>query len=96
MSVSSCAWRGSGGFGATEPRRCAHPNQDTHRDHVREIVIQLVPAMKSPASFRSVMAHTLRLAEKDLEQSIVLAKRTGVDVPIFDTAQRTFARVVRL
>jgi 3-hydroxyisobutyrate dehydrogenase-like beta-hydroxyacid dehydrogenase len=50
----------------------------------------------APAPLRAVLEHTLRLAEKDFEQSVALARRIGADVPVLETAHRTFARVVRL
>jgi 3-hydroxyisobutyrate dehydrogenase-like beta-hydroxyacid dehydrogenase len=50
----------------------------------------------TPAGWRSIMEHTLRLADKDLEQALALARRCGADVPVFEQSHRTFHRVVRL
>jgi 3-hydroxyisobutyrate dehydrogenase len=50
----------------------------------------------APEGLRTVLEHTNRLAEKDLEQALDLATRTGAAVPVIETVREHFHRVVRL
>jgi 3-hydroxyisobutyrate dehydrogenase len=50
----------------------------------------------APEGLRTVLEHTNRLAEKDLDQALDLAARTGASVPVIKTVREHFHRVVRL
>ncbi|MCJ7437815.1 MAG: NAD(P)-dependent oxidoreductase [Acidimicrobiia bacterium] len=50
----------------------------------------------APEGLRTVLEHTNRLAEKDLDQALDLAAGNGASVPVIDAVRRNFHRVVRL
>jgi len=50
----------------------------------------------APDGLRTILEHTNRLAEKDLDQALDLAARTGATVPVIKTVREHFHRVVRL
>lgn len=50
----------------------------------------------APEGLRTVLEHTNRLAEKDLDQALDLAGRTGATVPVIGTVREHFHRAVRL
>jgi len=50
----------------------------------------------APDGLRTILEHTKRLAEKDLDQALDLAARTGATVPVIKTVREHFHRVVRL
>ncbi len=50
----------------------------------------------APAKFRSVMEHTNRLADKDLDQTLELARRLDTPVPLIEATRANFRRVMRL
>lgn len=45
---------------------------------------------------RAVLAHTLQLAEKDLDQALALAETQGASTPVTAETRRSFHRAVRL
>jgi 3-hydroxyisobutyrate dehydrogenase-like beta-hydroxyacid dehydrogenase len=54
----------------------------------------LPPDDTSP--LREVLAHTLHLAEKDLDQALALAEAQGAPTPVTAETRRSFHRAVRL
>jgi 3-hydroxyisobutyrate dehydrogenase len=50
----------------------------------------------APDPLRGLLERTNRLAEKDLDQALVLAKTVGATVPVIEAVRQSFARVVRL
>lgn len=50
----------------------------------------------APDPLRGLLERTNRLAEKDLDQALVLAKTFGATVPVIEAVRQSFARVVRL
>jgi 3-hydroxyisobutyrate dehydrogenase-like beta-hydroxyacid dehydrogenase len=50
----------------------------------------------APEGLRTVLEHTNRLAEKDLDQALDLASRTGATVPVIECTRANFHSTVRL
>jgi 3-hydroxyisobutyrate dehydrogenase-like beta-hydroxyacid dehydrogenase len=50
----------------------------------------------APDGLRTILEHTKRLAEKDLDQALDLAARTGATVPVIETVREHFHSTVRL
>lgn len=49
----------------------------------------------APPEFRSILEHTDRLAAKDLEQALDLARELGASVPVIEVTRAGFSRVMR-
>ena len=50
----------------------------------------------APSEQRTALEHTRRLADKDLDQALALARHLDIDVPAIEATRGAFHRAVRL